>query len=75
MSDIIALLSEKVGSPKIAREIINLEYKYSDKIKHLNGFEYIENEEDIVKKDKIRNFILSKNSDADIDDKTMEYGK
>ena len=72
MSDIIALLSEKVGSPKIAREIINLEYKYSDKIKHLNGFEYIENEEDIVKKDKIRNFILSKNSDADIDDKTMD---
>lgn len=61
LSRILGILNKKTGSTKITGELINLEHKFSDKIKPEEKFAYIPNEEDIIKKEKIKNYLESKN--------------
>lgn len=44
---------------KIINDLISLEKKYSNKIDSLNPFEYISNEEESVKKNKIKEYLLN----------------
>ena len=56
----------------LAAGILNLKQNYSDKIKQGDVFSYIPNEEDIVKKEKIKNYILANVSTPKLQDEDIE---
>lgn len=60
------------SAKKLLSGIYGLEFDYSEKIKDNNPFAYIPNEESVVKKEKIKNYILKNSNLAEIKDKSLE---
>jgi hypothetical protein len=57
---------------KLLSGIYGLAFDYSDKIKDNNPFAYIPNEESIIKKEKIKNYILQNSKITNISEKSLE---
>ncbi|MBE7703029.1 MAG: hypothetical protein E7Z89_03150 [Cyanobacteria bacterium SIG28] len=59
-------------SSEVASKVLNLKHSHSDKLPKNNPFVYIPNEEEAIKKDKIKEFISSNSTDKNIDKKTLD---
>ncbi len=71
----IELLSENFDKKIVQEtisELLKLEHKYSDTIKKDDKFAYIVNEEDVVKQEKIKNFLLEKLGLTNIKEETAK---
>lgn len=62
----------ETNAQRIISNLINLEYENSSKLPKSNPFAYIPNEENIIKKDKIKNFLLTNTNANKIDNKTID---
>ena len=70
LQNIRTAIMQNVGSAELASAILNLQCNYSDEIN--SSFEYIKNEEEVSKKNKIKNYILSINPSFKIDDAKLD---
>ena len=68
----LSAISPEINTKTMMNSLLHLERKYSIDIKESDKFAYIPNEEEIVKKNKIKSYILANSKVKEISDKELD---